>query len=674
MKNIKYYLIAFLSFIAILSMPQIVNADWSGANGGSCVSSCLSFERAWKSFGQGKNASTPITRYSTNADGSVSIVNDTLGNYVNSLVKYGMWSSTEASVFWSSKNTWLMADKNGNLYNLDSSSREGDVFEGLSAQDSKNIINHLKNSKSGWITKGMGVFGVDDYIENGKFNGTDGDSKYNKNEKNGNNVSCYVGSGEIEKSVGKTEENSEITGDYSVFMKITPVKPSNFENMTPTEQENWSNTHKEQITKPILTEFGQYIKDHKDEITAKINSSSSTSDWNNFINTLKELNAKPLNLDKLELSEENLKGFQSGGAYTITTFSKQATVSAVNKTDKIDVYDCVKKKGSDGITKTYYEKVSSKSGSTSTSDVKFKINANGYSPKKSYQIINVRCNVTQFKELIKNTKSTENSAGSGLGSSSAVSPIVNDKIATFYNELTKEFFYDGKDCEDKLRCSANNNTTAQNDSVNNVQDRGDNSKNYGAQSNGKSSDSFTFFRDNQSNAVRNDVWYPSLGQYENDFSYNKDNAANATIITLDPKGTPINELFNLEDDKNNVILTGNQLALNDNSIVVPNQLNVLNWRASWASDKGKEQKVNIRYGYKVPVKVSIPTLGVDGIEVNRVSDTETLNLSCISAYDTTDEQEPEVSNSLDTEFKPIKTFIDKGLNYYKVGFIKSSAE
>lgn len=494
---------------------------------------------------------------------------------------------------------------------------------------------------------------------------------------------CNTGSGpKVTYSSSTQKDNTSITGEYSYYIQITPVKPVGFENLSAEEKTQWYATHQTQRSSVKLTEFGTFVRNFN---FGSINGQSgSDSAWNNFVSQAQRLATKDIN-DTLELNEANKKGFQRGGVFTISTMVKRVTISASTTTQYKTTYDCVDK----GNGTTQYQKVSgpvavSKTisnpkfsdtgGNSSTSNSSFiNINSNtGYTPKTSYQIMNVRCNRDLFNRVVARTNSKNISYGSG-SASTAQSPIVKYSTATFYNNLDINFFYGGQDCDFKCSATPTGQSAGPNDASANVQNRGNNQSKYGAQTvDGNSNDKFSFFRDNVSHETRLDVWHPN--SLNSDVTYNQDTPAFKTTVTLDTSGTPKGELFRLLDDSNSILIDGKNMT-NVASKTLDRQLNRLNWQASYSSEKGKEHKVNVHYAYKVKIKTTVPIPSTNGVNSSVVVDTENLDISCTNTYNTTEPTKATIYGTpAESGYKP-KTSFDKANNkYLTVGFVKSSAE
>ena len=490
---------------------------------------------------------------------------------------------------------------------------------------------------------------------------------------------CDVGTGPKYQSHKKFEEDKlNVSGDYSYQITITPVKPIGFENLSKEEQSEWLSTHRIQMTDPELTAFGKFVKEYNySNFSGQVDSQKL---WDDFKNQAEQKSKESINSANINLSEDNLKGFQRGGAFTITTNVKKVTISTSVTTDYRDVYNCVK--GNDG--KYYYQKTGQEEVRTLVSEpnanagdgsqaVQRGVNFDtigGYTPKYSYQILNVRCNRTDFDALVRNTNSKVTS-GSKTLSSSAQSPVVNNKIATFYDKLDTRFFYEGKDCVFKCSADPTGQSAGPNDGVNNVQNRGDNQSKYGAQTTeGKSNDSFSFFRDNIFKVVRFDVWHPIVDN--NEMSYNVDTPAYKTKFILSKTGTPKAELFSVTDESGNVILkdfpTNSTLTLNG-------QRNKFGYQGGYASEKDKEHRTNLRFAYSVNTKISVPTLNVYGVVSSTDYDTEALDVTCYTTFNTTVPQRASVAHGPKANnYKDNSDFNNEDNKTLKVGFVKASAE
>lgn len=496
-------------------------------------------------------------------------------------------------------------------------------------------------------------------------------------ESRGGACKCAIGETRpsYTKNQNKKTNDKSVTVDYSYRVVISPVKPKGFESLSKEDKDEWLKTHVTQELTPELTEAGKFIqKFNLGEIKGSYDSSEK---WDSLSAKLKDLNNKEQFNSNVNLNSQNLKGFQRGGVYTITTYVKQVTVQAsTSDIVRVDT-SCVLTgtNSSDWKTKeTVIKKTVSDANVDGSNNVKsVQISGNtGYSPRKSYQILNVRCNKTEFQKMVERTGSTVFSFGEGTAST-AQSPVAKNRVATYYNDLNTDFFYNGKECNFKCNASPVGHPRGGNDSARNVQNNGDNTKNYGAQSSFISNNSFTFFRDNQVNLIRYDIWHPT--SLPGDIAFNEaENTAYKTTVTLDPNGTPSGELFNFLDDSNHVLLAGTNLKSN-NSVTLNGQYNKFGYQGAYSSEKDREQKTNLYHVYKVAVKTNVPTLGPNGLTNKTVQSTESLSMSCPNLFNTTDSVNAEIYNGpKEDNYKPVTRFNASSNRYTSVDFVKTSAE
>ena len=147
-------------------------------------------------------------------------------------------------------------------------------------------------------------------------------------ETRGGACKCAIGETKPSYTRNQNYKNNDksIAVDYSYRVVITPVKPKGFESLSKEEQEDWKKTHIAQELAPELTEAGKFIRSFNlGEIRGTYNSSEQ---WDDLVNKLKDLNNKEPYNGNVNLNAQNLKGFQRGGVYTITTYVKQVNVQA----------------------------------------------------------------------------------------------------------------------------------------------------------------------------------------------------------------------------------------------------------------------------------------------------------------------------------------------------------
>lgn len=519
-------------------------------------------------------------------------------------------------------------------------------------------------------------------------------------------IGCDIGVGpKLIKTHTEETGDSSISGAYSIYATLTPVKPKNFSKLSAEQQAEWERTHKPQRTEPIKTAFGEYIDSHRKEL-AELQSygksggigegSNYRKAWESFAAGARKAAAQPLPKVSIQTSESNQEGMNKGGAFTYTEMVKDATITAPtgsieHSQDYYNEYGCVNHE----FTGTYdvYDKDGNKEVKTYTyNKTKYEviqtrkmidgnytktgivvIEGHDYKPSNSWQFISVRCNQDEFNSLVVSTGSTV--LQNGKASSSAKSQVTSGSVATFYNHLSIDFYYTGKTCDDIWGCTIEPNNGANNDSANNKAKRGDLLNNsFGAQSDGKTGSKFVMFRDNISRTIRNDVAWPKLTNATPEATLDTKQPASGTYVILDKNGTPNKDLFNFEDSQKSTLISGSELETKWYKSF-KSQENVFNWRASWASDSNKPHRMNIRYAYKPQVSAAIKTAfdrdgGSDG------KNTFTLDIICPNKFNTEETYNPTIVNqpkNLDYS-QPKTDFDDSENSYLEVNFVKASAE
>lgn len=659
------FLLMIISLVGIVSSLNIKTAsaaDWNGSGNG-CYGNCSGdlYAAEWKDV----KGATKYSLYYTYGSAGYQVQwylysffearGGDLDAFLRAEEQYIFMVKRYSNYHWSiplKLNLSWSEDDTGYDYtlpykNLAESRR---IYDSLSSWERKQVLNHP-------------------FVLYGKFG--------KPCETKGGACKCVVGETRpsYTKNQNKKTNDKSVTIDYSYRVVISPVKPKGFESLSKEDKDEWLKTHVTQELTPELTEAGKFIqKFNLGEIKGSYDSSEK---WDSLSAKLKDLNNKEQFNSNVNLNSQNLKGFQRGGVYTITTYVKQVTVQAsTSDIVRVDT-SCVLTgtNSSDWKTKeTAIKKTVSDANVDGNNNVKsVQISGNtGYSPRKSYQILNVRCNKTEFQKMVERTGSTVFSFGEGTAST-AQSPVAKNRVATYYNDLNTDFFYNGKECNFKCNASPVGHPRGGNDSARNIQNNGDNTKNYGAQSSFISNNSFTFFRDNQVNLIRYDIWHPT--SLPGDIAFNEaENTAYKTTVTLDPNGTPSGELFNFLDDSNHVLLAGATLKSN-NSVTLNGQYNKFGYQGAYSSEKDHEQKTNLYHVYKVAVKTNVPTLGPNGLTNKTVQSTESLSMSCPNLFNTTDSVNAEIYNGpKEDNYKPVTRFNASSNRYTSVDFVKTSAE
>ena len=163
-------------------------------------------------------------------------------------------------------------------------------------------------------------------------------------------IGCDIGIGpKLTKTHTGKESVGSISGAYSVYATLTPVKPKNFSQLSAEQQAEWERTHQPQRTAPVKTAFGEYLDKPRSEL-AELQAYGADSNyrkaWESFAAGAKAAAAQPLPEVKISTSDANQEGMNKGGAFTYTEMVKDATVTATSGSiehsqDYYDEYGCV---------------------------------------------------------------------------------------------------------------------------------------------------------------------------------------------------------------------------------------------------------------------------------------------------------------------------------------------
>lgn len=258
-----------------------------------------------------------------------------------------------------------------------------------------------------------------------------------------------------------------------------------------------------------------------------------------------------------------------------------------------------------------------------------------------WQMLSVHCNAEQFNAL---TNATSGSKVVQQGSvRDAIASVVYSKT---YSQQPKQLdfgdknnktaaksasanlgFYD-KECP--FNCTPSSSTSDgasnENNAVDNVNTNGPadsaDPQNWGAYSKEVNGNVFEYFRDNDPEDIRVNVWYPQ----ESGVSYDG-SAAKSTTITRWAEGTP-----GVVDSNGGVFTMksadGTELFTDDNdsaaaqknwstdpystttSTQLEGQHNNFTVQATWASDANKPQQLNVKYEYAPMVNTTFPATGI----------------------------------------------------------------
>ena len=507
-----------------------------------------------------------------------------------------------------------------------------------------------------------------------------------------------------------TESNPKavsVTGVYATYTKIIANKPTGYLTMSSADKKLWDETHKDQIVEAELTELGKLLEKlgvnmTKTSTPGIIN--ISPEDWKNNKDAIIAAAKKPAPDMKVELSEENQKGFANGGLFTIVENEMKVTLTVSTETDKQTSYSCeytgdktllgrypkeeynkpAPQPGIeviDGGTTWNVYKIAPKTTST-TSEVDTRITdvfvkPHTWETSKSYQLIGVRCNSLALKDALNGGTILSDSVSSGKMSIAAKSPVIDKAISTHFNGINNvAFYFDGKSCN--LQCSPDPGTNSGNDSSNNVRNtkpaKTPNENLYGAQSNDMVSSEFQYFRDNSPKEIRTDIWRILSPNVKEMKSVN--NEANKTVFIADPKGTPKHKEYTVtakHSGKMLEIFNGEKLTP---AWVGPGQINKINVKADWASDINFPHKLNLKYVYRPEIAAYTPiTFSTDGIILENGQENTLIDYVCDVNFNTTAKNKAKTYIKLvnDNELRSLP-FSNNVNDTLSIKFVKSSKE
>lgn len=316
-----------------------------------------------------------------------------------------------------------------------------------------------------------------------------------------------------------------------------------------------------------------------------------------------------------------------------------------------------------------------------------------YSSTKQWQMINVRCNKDKFNELANSipgfvNTSNQNGDGASTGHTKVytmdghtVLPLGNTNNSGIQGETGYKSFYENdQSCRMSIDCNSIRRPSASNASRNNVQNHGKNAKNssgdatYGAQSQGVSSDTFSFFRDGKQHAIRTDLWYP-VAKSNTSISVDSDSPALFTRMYFDPNGTP-GKLFGIANSAGGAdFLSGSQVQ---NGTAYRENGELVNFypHATWASSSSNPERFNIDWTWRPTITNNIYS-SVNGAYPggNTVQDKSSIYATCPIAVDTTDTHHPTIKNSLnDDPVGNLTSFDSSDKASVAIGFVRSTSD
>lgn len=510
---------------------------------------------------------------------------------------------------------------------------------------------------------------------------------------------------------GVEYENREVANiPYAVYTKLNEVIPKDLRQKVQGENlVKWKETHHSQDSDIVYTNAGEFLQRTKSELVSIMRDTDrnrSLSRWQEYKQRLqaeidKDENDATSKSPEIQLDDKNKEGLALGGAFTVTESRNKQKIKYNIARHYNKTWGCINVNGSWKWATTQNSQADSWLNAVENGwryhreDTGVDVQDQSSNPRnltkeaardwevwRSWQFLNVRCNKDELEAIIRSLGGRgDNSVTSKEGSGTVYTPVVKNRVATFFGDpnssdpalrktAEERFYSDTSSCEKppadggKLLCEANPGHDSSNDNHNNIQNRGTSLTNsFGAQTLERdnlskvkeSSSIFTFFRDNISNPFRVDVWHPT-GSNNKDFDISDNLTAEFTQFIFSPDGTPTDTKFNFEDKNKNKILNGSEL---NKKVTIKGQENRFHARGSWSSDKGHPHKGNIRYGYNVNVINNYPSVfsGKGPKEGANRQYTSKLPTYCDVVFNSTERHAPKVDNRFNAKLS------DKEMNY-----------
>ena len=490
-------------------------------------------------------------------------------------------------------------------------------------------------------------------------------------------------------------DDMRVRGIYSYQTQIDPVVPSQINQLDQEQLNEWKRTHKSQSLSPnfirtaYATELDKIINEGLLDKIETLNPDAALQLFRSVKSRLETAKSKTKINQELELSSDNQKGFARGGAFTMSTRVKEVELQGQIGIQTRSVQKCVErkvdkvqpglpynakhcsKKGAGNtciITDTIGEWQSAgtekrvKPSSNDILEVSYLSNGNPI-PYSSRQFIHARCNQDGVQEIV------ESIGGSMMSntviSSSGRSKLYNNAIQKpITGSAANRLFFYSADCSQLIKCTPDKTKAPSgSDARNNVRTAGKTDDLYGAQSGGKNTSIFQFFRDGQDHKIRNDVWVPT----SNASNFNPSAKAKLTDVFLGSDGTPKNdgELLTVSKPK---------IDANKDSKTTTGELNETIIAGRWASEKNKPVELRHQYYYEPSISsVIIRTVNSQGV-TKSITVNEPIVSVCSPAYN----QDTEI-NSYSVNLPLHKFYTGEDLAVggtvpLRVYFVKASAE
>lgn len=345
----------------------------------------------------------------------------------------------------------------------------------------------------------------------------------------------------------------------------------------------------------------------------------------------------------ITLDEKNKTGMAEGGVLNVYEQALNATIETNSASRTVVYTDCTYTRVWNSDTNRYNAETSvcKDRAPITTTTVNMGTRNGTLQNTGFYQIMSVHNNYKGFENLVKSDGSIKLTGGGSLDKTPSANSLTRGTISA--SAVSKKYdkqpsvldfgdasnpdpakaataklgFYDK---EAAFVCSADNSTSAagKNGASANVQQSGSSkdSATYGAKSSDLNSNDFQFYRDNDENHVRVDLWYP---QNTDVVKYNGSKASSTTVSRWN-EGTPYpqskrggdftmragdEELFTGNKD-NEILKNWNEESFsNRNATVLDDQHIDFTFSSTWASEAKLPQVVNVKYGYAPTVSTQV---------------------------------------------------------------------
>lgn len=518
--------------------------------------------------------------------------------------------------------------------------------------------------------------------------------------------------------VEKRDVNSytHIVGVHDSSVILSPEKNAEFNTYSATNQSTWNNTHNVQTSDPVVNKWGEWY----DRL---VQNGISGIDINQ-LNTQDQLNAlanQSMSLQqgdyvahpKITMNAANRKGFARGGVFTVTEQHRDIDFQIFIHQDQQRNYTqkCTTTTTGSNSTTTcdpkQYSNWTVKEGNLGTAE------GSSLIPYSYWQMINVRCNSLGLNTIASKIPGfVKDSYGSGTGSSSGHTPTyinANNDLSqrplgnpanndsTLANTGHDSFYEQSSSCDGSnpippnwaLNCSSTKRPNVSNDSKNNIVDGGTATKNdgqptWGANLTGtiRTTDQFSFYRDNAAHGIRTDLWYPVVKDPDSGVSANADGPASGTRILFYKSGTPAGSNFGLRLTRDGSdILTGDDIA-NDKGYVSSDELTTFYPHGSWVSDENSPEKMNIDWAWKPTVTNNVLTVvSGNGAGANPTKSTDKSGIVATCAIRMNNPSNMNVNDNLkvynklfDTPLESLNKFDGQQDHYVTIRFVRATAD